>query len=51
MTAQASGSTRGIRIAIVPQLVPVVNAVIAARTNTTAGINAAGIASASKVTR
>ncbi len=42
MTAQVSGRTSGNRIPIVPQLVPVENAVIAARTNTTAGTIAAG---------
>ena len=51
MTAQASGITNGIRIAIVPQLVPVVNAVIAASMKAIAGINATGIESANSVTK
>ena len=45
ITAQASGTTSGIRMPIVPQLVPVANAVTAASTNTTAGTHAAGIES------
>ena len=46
MTAQVSGTTSGNRIPIVPQLVPVVNAVNAASTNTTAGTSAGGSESA-----
>ena len=51
ITAHASGTTNGMRMAIVPQLVPVVNAVIEARIKTMAGIKATGSAPASNVTR
>ncbi len=47
MTAHASGTTSGTRMPIVPQLVPVANAVIAASVNTATGTQAAGIDSPS----
>jgi len=51
ITAHASGMINGTRIAMVPQLVPVVKAVIAARMNAIAGISSTGNESASSVTR
>ncbi len=51
ITAQLNGMTSGINMPIVPQLVPVVNAVTAERINTVAGTSATGRLSARIETR